>query len=129
MAKVNNVYIPIIDLTSAAAPRLPVETSKRRLAVITVEKTTAGLARQHVVRAVEATHGAKPDPTPRLELLHDKDGKLPETVSLRKACEYARVTKRRIEQTIADGKVKAVGGHGHRRILVASLIRYYPPEK
>lgn len=65
----------------------------------------------------------------RLELLHDKDGKLPETVTLRKACEYSARTPRRIKQLVADGKLETRGAKGNRRIVTADLIRYYPPAK
>jgi hypothetical protein len=82
-----------------------------------------------ILHALRTTYGAKADPTRRLELLHDKDGRLPEFVSIKKAERYARVTERRIEQLVAEGRLRAVGGKGHRRVLVADLIKYYPPEK
>jgi hypothetical protein len=99
--------------------------SAGRAAVAEIEEFSL----EEILHALRATYGAKPDPTRRLELLQDSRGKLRETVSLRKACEYAARTPRRIKQLIADGKVETRGAKGNRRILVADLIRYYPPEK
>lgn len=91
-----------------------------------------------VLHALRTTYGTKPDPTRRLELLHDINGKLPEYASVQKAAQYARVTPRRIRELMSLGRLHYVGGKGHRRVLVAGrkdhferlgLIDYYPPEK
>jgi Asp-tRNA(Asn)/Glu-tRNA(Gln) amidotransferase A subunit family amidase len=84
-----------------------------------------------ILHALRATYGAKPDPTRRLELLFDKNGQLPEYVSMKKAREYARVSPRRIQQLTAGDErtLRTVGIKGHRRVHVGDLTAKYPPEK
>jgi hypothetical protein len=82
-----------------------------------------------ILYALRTTYGAKPDPTRRLKLLNDTDGQLPQSVGMKTAGRYARVTQRRINQLVAEGRLRAVGGKGHRRVLITDLIAYYPPEK
>jgi hypothetical protein len=48
-----------------------------------------------ILHALRTTYGAKPDPTRRLELLHDKNGRRPEAVTLAKAGEYRSTPARR----------------------------------
>ncbi len=109
----------------------------RRLSAAFGESIAASIAEieEHsipeILHALRKTYGAKPDPTRRLELLHDRNGQLPKDVSIQKAAEWCRVTKRRIQQLteMKNPRLRYVGGKGHRRIRVADLIVYRPPEK
>ena len=82
-----------------------------------------------ILHALRTTYGAKPDPTRRLELLHNAKGEIPKYVSIQKAAQYARVSERRLQQLIAEGRLRCVGGKGHRRILTDDLIARYPAEE
>jgi hypothetical protein len=101
--------------------------SAGRAAVAEIEEFTL----EEILHALRTAYGAQPDPTRRLELLHDKDGRLPEYVSIQKAAEWCRVSKRRMQQLteMENPRLRYVGGKGHRRILVADLIVYRTPEK
>jgi hypothetical protein len=99
--------------------------SAGRAAVAEIEQFTV----EEILHALRTTHGAKPDPTRRLELLHDERGNLPETVTQSKACKYARVTDRQMRRLVAEGRIRFKGGQGNRHYLVADLIDNWPPEK
>jgi hypothetical protein len=109
-------------------PKLaPAADSAGRAAVAEIEEFTL----EEILHALRTVHGAQPDSTRRLELLYDKDGKLPKDVSIQKAAEWCRVTPRRIQQLteMKNPRLRYVGGKGHRRIIVADLIAYRTPEK
>ena len=109
-------------------PGLSAEAESAGLAAVKeIERFTV----EEILHALRTVHGAKPDSTRRLELLCDENGRLPKYVSIKKACEYARVTERRMRQLIEGDEpmLRSIGGKGHRRILAADLINYFPPEK
>jgi hypothetical protein len=78
-------------------PGLSAEAESAGLAAVAeIERFTV----EEILDALRTVHGAKPDSTRRLELLYDENGRLPKYVSIKKACEYARVTERRMRQLI-----------------------------
>jgi hypothetical protein len=99
--------------------------SAGRAAVKEIEEFTL----EEILHALRTAYGSQPDPTRREELLHDRNGRLPEYVSMKKACKYARITERRMRQLIAEDRLGAVGPKAHRRVLVADLTDRYPSEK
>jgi hypothetical protein len=101
--------------------------SAGRAAVAEIEEFTL----EEILHALRTVYGSKPDPTRRLELLQDKDGRLPKYVSIQKAAEWCRVSKRRMQQLteMENPRLRYAGGKGHRSILVADLIAYRTPEK
>ena len=63
-----------------------------------------------------------------LQLLEGLDGKRKEFVTVALAAKFGGVTKRAIEKAVAKGSLESVGEKRNRRISVASLLRYFPPE-
>jgi hypothetical protein len=64
-----------------------------------------------------------------VEMLRDSDGKLKRVVNLLDASRYGRVTRRAIEKAAKKGSLESEGQGPNRRIVVASLLKYFPPEK
>ena len=64
-----------------------------------------------------------------LDILHGTDGKLKRMVTLDVARRFGGVSRRAIEKAITKGALDAEGEHRNRRILVKSLLKYFPSEK
>lgn len=72
--------------------------------------------------------------SPRLDkgnlmILRGTDGELKRTVTLDVASRYGGVSRRAIEKAARKGSLDAEGTGPNRRILVRSLLKYYPPEE
>jgi hypothetical protein len=76
-------------------------------------------------RDVAAT--AKPDKG-NVRLLQ-AGGEYKRAVSLDVACRYGGVTRRAIEDAAKRGSLQTKGKRTHRKVLVVSLLEYFPPEK
>jgi hypothetical protein len=61
-------------------------------------------------------------------LLQEADGKLKRFVSFDAASRFGGVTKRAIEKAARKGSLEKEGKRLNRRILVESLLKYFPPE-
>jgi hypothetical protein len=99
--------------------------SAGRAAVKEIEEFTL----EEILHALRTTYGAKPDPTRRVELLYNVKGEVPKYVSMKRAQEYARISERRMQQLLTEGRLRFAGGKGQRRILTDDLIARYPPEE
>lgn len=64
-----------------------------------------------------------------LALLRGTDGKLKRAVTLEIARRFGGVTLRAIQDAAKNGKLRTEGVRQQRRVLVESLLRYFPPEK
>jgi len=76
-------------------------------------------------------HPASADPSERgsLDLLQAPGGELKRAVTLDVARRFGGVSRRAIEEAASKGSLKAEGKGPHRRVLVASLLEYFPSEK
>lgn len=63
-----------------------------------------------------------------LALLRGTDGQWKRAVTLDAAARYGGVGRRAIEKAARKGSLESEGDGPNRRILVESLLRYYPPE-
>jgi hypothetical protein len=63
-----------------------------------------------------------------LELLRGTDGQLKRAVTLEIARRFGGVTRRAIEKAARKGALESEGDGLNRRIIVQSLLSYYPPE-
>lgn len=63
-----------------------------------------------------------------VDLLHGVDGKVKHAVTVDVARRFGGVGRRAIEKAIKKGALKAEGESQNRRILVESLLKYFPPE-
>jgi hypothetical protein len=64
-----------------------------------------------------------------LEILQAADGKRKTAVTLEVARRFGGVTKRAIHAAVANGKLATLGKRQQRKVLVDSLLKYFPPEK
>jgi hypothetical protein len=64
-----------------------------------------------------------------IAILHGIDGELKRVVTLDVARRFGGVSLRAIQDAAKNGKLATEGERLHRRVLVASLLRYFPPEK
>jgi len=63
-----------------------------------------------------------------LEILRGADGKLKRVVTVAEACRYGGVGQRAIQKACRKGSLESEGEGPNRRIIVQSLMNYYPPE-
>jgi hypothetical protein len=62
-------------------------------------------------------------------ILRDTDGELRRAVTLDVAHRFGGVSRRAIDEAAHKGLLKTEGRHQQRRVLVESLLKYFPPEK
>ena len=63
-----------------------------------------------------------------LQLLAGANGERKRVVTLDTACRYGGVSKRAIQKALRKGALKSEGEGPNRRVLVQSLLDYFPPE-
>ena len=63
-----------------------------------------------------------------LDILRGTDGKPKRVVTVADACRYGGVGQRAIQKACKKGSLESEGEGPNRRIIVQSLINYYPPE-
>jgi hypothetical protein len=115
--------------TSAAPGSSPVPTAAQNPAP--VEAATAkepAQAGDPVRLAAFPTSTAKSDQG-NLAILRDTAGELRRAVTLDVAHRFGGVSRRAIEEAAHKGLLKTEGRHQQRRVLVESLLKYFPPEK
>jgi hypothetical protein len=61
-------------------------------------------------------------------LLRGTDDKLKNSVTVDVACRFGGVSRRAIEKAVKGEKLNAEGERQNRRIIVQSLLKYFPPE-
>jgi hypothetical protein len=77
--------------------------------------------------ADDHSSAAKPDRR-NLEILQATDGKRKTAVTLDVARRFGGVSRRAIQAAIRNDSLKASGKRLQRRVLVESLLEYFPPE-
>jgi hypothetical protein len=60
--------------------------------------------------------------------LRGTDGELKKAVTVDVACRFGGVGRRAIEKAVKKGSLESEGEYRNRRILVQSLLKYFPPE-
>jgi hypothetical protein len=63
------------------------------------------------------------------EILQGPDGELKKAVTLDLAARFGGVTKRAIGKAVKKGTLESQGERMNRRVVVSSLLKYFPPEK
>lgn len=63
-----------------------------------------------------------------LDILRGVDGNLKRVVNLEIAGRFGGVSRRAIEDAAKKGRLKTEGKRTHRRVLVTSLLEYFPPD-
>ncbi|MFN7994868.1 MAG: hypothetical protein U0Q18_14780 [Bryobacteraceae bacterium] len=64
-----------------------------------------------------------------LSLLRGPDGKLKRVVTVTEACRYGGVGQRAIQKACQKGSLRSESEGPNRRIVVQSILEYFPPEK
>ena len=64
-----------------------------------------------------------------LDLLRGINRELKKSVNVRVAARFGGVGRRAIEKAVSRKDLESVGERQNRRILVESLLRYFPPEE
>src|SRR5205823_6265624 len=92
-----------------------------------MQEPPAGASNDAQPRNVEPVVPALTDKG-NLRILRGLDGKLKNAVTLDVACRFGGVTRRAIEKALKKGPLQAEGDRQNRRVLVDSLLKYFPPE-
>jgi hypothetical protein len=71
---------------------------------------------------------SKPDKG-NLDILRGMGGKLKRAINLDSAGRFGGVSRRAIERAAHKGSLETEGKGQHRRVLVDSLLKYFPPEE
>jgi hypothetical protein len=77
----------------------------------------------------ELPDGEQPLKKGKLSILRGVDGQLKRAVTLDIASQYGGVSRRAIEDAAKKGRLKTEGERTNRRVLVDSLLEYFPPEE
>jgi hypothetical protein len=64
-----------------------------------------------------------------IEAFRGLDGELKKLVTVDVAARFGGVGRRAIEKAISNGKLESQGQRRNRRVIVSSLLRYFPSEK
>src|SRR5205823_1114243 len=75
-----------------------------------------------------APAAARPPDKGNVRILRGVDGKLKSAVTLDVARRFGGVSRRAIEKAVKKESLQAEGDRQNRRILVPSLLKYFPPE-
>ena len=121
------------ELTGTSAGT-PGEADNRQERDATSKRTDLVEDREPLAGAERAAHSlaplagvGKPDKG-NLEILRGTDGQLKRAVNLDVAQRFGGVSRRAIEKAVKKGSLQAEGGRSNRRIVVQSLLKYFPPE-
>jgi hypothetical protein len=115
------------------AGRIRASLGGRDISIIKVARSKQSMA----ARASRPAAGLKPNRRSQtktregkgdLALLTGPEGKLKRAVNLDTACRFGGVGSRAIEKAIKKGSLQAEGDRQNRRVLVSSLLQYFPPE-
>jgi hypothetical protein len=63
-----------------------------------------------------------------VQILRGLDGTPKKAVTVDVACRFGGVSRRAIEKAVKKGALQAEGDPQNRRVLVDSLLKYFPPE-
>jgi hypothetical protein len=77
----------------------------------------------------EAPDHEKPVDKGNLGILRGVNGELKRAVTLDIASRFGGVSRRAIEGAAKNGRLKSEGSRMNRRVLVDSLLQYFPPER
>jgi hypothetical protein len=99
----------------------------RRPAPTFDELVSAVLPRSNELQTVSTAE--EPAAKGRLALLRDIDGKFKRVVTLETAARFGGRTRRAIEKAAKKGSLESEGDGPNRRIVVQSLLKYFPTEE
>jgi hypothetical protein len=104
------------------------ELAERRDLQREANELTVGII--HIAKAaVRESAALRKSATDQSAKLYDSDGKLKRAVTVSTAANVGRVTRRSIEKAIKKGALLSEGKGTQRRIVVESLLKYFPPDK
>ena len=86
-----------------------------------LEELATAILTEHVASAAR-TKG-------NTEILQGPDGELKKAVTLDLAARFGGVSKRAISKAVKKGTLESHGERMNRRVVVSSLLKYFPPEK